>query len=179
MPKRKPTTFDLALVPPRAGAARTFDLELYLPPLRLAGRDYGFVPEVVPARLTVTYAGEGFAAQLRFSCRLEGVCWRCLERADLDLDVKAEDYFETKLPPVAETGEEEEPSLWFMEDGSLNLSEWARSAIAELLPPQILCREDCKGLCPQCGVNLNAGECGCKPPIDERWGKLRQWKAAD
>ncbi len=179
MPARNPTIFDLVSQPQELGAARTFELALYLPPLRLAGRDYVFVSDVVPARLTATFAGGGFAVKLEFSCRLEGACWRCLEPADLDLDVKAEDYFETKLPPVEEIGEEEEASLWFMEDGSLNLSEWARSAIAELLPPQILCRQACKGLCPQCGANLNFEECGCKPPLDMRWGKLRKWKAAD
>ncbi len=179
MPAHKPTTFDLASQPRELGAERTFELGLYLPPLKLAGQDYGFVPDVVPARLALTYAGEGFAATMQFNCRLEGACWRCLEPADLDLDVTARDYFETKLPPVEEIGEEEEASLWFMEDGSLNLSEWARSAIAELLPPQILCREDCRGLCPQCGSNLNFEECGCQPPVEERWGRLREWKAAD
>ncbi|MCL4309592.1 MAG: DUF177 domain-containing protein [Actinomycetota bacterium] len=179
MPKQTPTSFDLAAQPLVLGVSRTFELNLYLPPLHLAGQDYGFVPDVVAARLTVAYVGEGYTAKLEFSCRLEGACWRCLEPADLDLDVSADDYFETELPPVEEIGDEEEASLWFMEDGTLNLSEWARSAIAELLPPQILCQEDCKGLCPQCGTNLNAGQCDCEPPADERWGKLREWKAAD
>ena len=179
MSMHNPTIFDLAAQPLEMGTARAFELNLYLPPLRLAGQDYKFVPEVVPARLSVTYVGEGYTAKLEFSCRLEGACWRCLEPAGLDLDVRADDYFETALPPVDEIGSEEEASLWFMGDGTLNLSEWARSAIAELLPPQILCREDCKGLCPQCGTNLNFEECGCEPPPDERWGKLREWKASD
>ncbi|MCL6106295.1 MAG: DUF177 domain-containing protein [Actinobacteria bacterium] len=175
----QPTTFDLASLPAELGASRALDVRLYLSPLHLAGQDYRFIPETVPAKLNVTFVGEGYTAKLEFSCRIEGACWRCLEPADLDLDVAAEDFFETKMPAVAELGQEDEASLWFMEDGILNLSEWALSAIAGLLPPQILCRDDCRGLCPQCGANLNLAECDCEPPLDERWGKLREWEASD
>lgn len=179
MSEHTPTTFDLDKQPLEPGTPQTLDIQLYLPPLRLADQDYRFMPETVPATLKVTYVGEGYTVKLEFSCRLEGVCWRCLEPADLGLDVQAEDFFETELPPVDEIGEEEDASLWFVEDGILNVSEWAKSAIAELLPPQILCSEECKGLCPMCGANLNEAECGCEPPPDERWGKLREWKPAD
>ena len=41
------------------------------------------------------------------------------------------------------------------------------------LPPKLLCRPDCKGLCPRCGQNLNEGECPCKPEGDPRWAALR------
>ncbi len=176
MSEHAPTIFDLAPLTLEMGQSRTFDLSLFLPPIHLAGQDYVFMPETVPARLTLTYVGEGYTARMDFSCRLEGACWRCLEPADLDLDVSAGDYFETVLPPIEEMTEEEEPSLWFLEDGTLNLSEWAHSAVAELLPPQILCSPECKGLCPQCGANLNFEECGCQPPVDDRWEKLKEWK---
>ena len=41
------------------------------------------------------------------------------------------------------------------------------------LPPRFLCKEDCKGLCPYCGKDLNEGECGCKKPTDPRWDVLK------
>jgi uncharacterized protein len=43
------------------------------------------------------------------------------------------------------------------------------------VPTFLLCRDDCKGLCPTCGVDLNAGECQCPPQItvDSRWDALR------
>jgi uncharacterized protein len=103
------------------------------------------------------------------------MCWRCLEPADIDLEITVEDFFETDLPPVAELGEEDEPSLWYEEDGTVNLSAWARDAVVEKLPPKILCSEECRGLCPQCGVNRNLAECTCKEPTDSRWDKLKQW----
>jgi len=173
------TTFDLAALSLELGERRTIEVELFLPPLHLAGEDYGFMPDTVPGGLTVAFIGRGYTVKMEFSCRLEGVCWRCLAPATLDLDVEAEDFFETELPPVEEIGEEEEASLWFVKDGILNLSEWAMSAVAELLPPQILCSEECKGLCPQCGANLNVTVCDCKPPLDERWQKLKEWEKAD
>ena len=41
------------------------------------------------------------------------------------------------------------------------------------MPPRYLCRPDCKGLCPLCGADLNAGDCGCKPAADPRWDALK------
>ena len=40
-------------------------------------------------------------------------------------------------------------------------------------PRKILCREDCRGLCPHCGHDLNLGPCDCKPEIDPRWEPLQ------
>jgi uncharacterized protein len=40
-------------------------------------------------------------------------------------------------------------------------------------PGFALCREDCKGLCPRCGADLNLGPCGCAPNIDPRWAALK------
>jgi uncharacterized protein len=51
----------------------------------------------------------------------------------------------------------------------------ARDALVDLLPARILCRQDCAGLCPTCGVDLNAGPCSCPPAAtDSRWAALQQ-----
>lgn len=44
------------------------------------------------------------------------------------------------------------------------------------IPMQIVCREDCRGLCPQCGADLNVGPCSCEGPTDPRWDALRKLK---
>lgn len=98
------------------------------------------------------------------------------EDSRIDLDVEAQDFFETELPPADEFTEEDEASLWYEEDGVLNLSEWGRDAALEILPVKILCQPECRGLCPQCGVNLNVVTCECEPPADSRWDKLKEWK---
>ena len=176
MPDRSPTTLELTTLPLEPGTPMVFERKIWLPPLRLAGQAYAFVPDVVPAAIKVIDVRRGYDVTMTFSCRLEGPCWRCLEPAGLDMDVSVEDFFEAELPPLDELGEEDEPTLWYEEDGCLNLSEWARDAIAELLPPKILCRPECRGLCPQCGADLNLVRCGCEPPADFRWDKLRDWK---
>jgi uncharacterized protein len=170
------TTFDLYSPPLEKGTPRTFELELYLPPIQLAGQDYRFHPEEVSARLTVTQLDQGYAVTLSFRCRLAGACWRCLEKAELKVEVETTEFFEPELPPVEEMGEEEEATLWYAEDGVINLSEWGRDAVSELLPPKILCREDCLGLCAQCGADLNEGSCDCEPLRDSRWDKLKEWR---
>ena len=47
-----------------------------------------------------------------------------------------------------------------------------RDAIVLELPMAPLCREDCRGLCPQCGADRNEAECGCVAPRDPRWANL-------
>lgn len=170
------TTLDLSTLALGVGDKSEYETELYLPPLEFAGQVYAFVPDKVRARLEVIFAGEGYHVTISFICRLEGACWRCLEPADLDLEVRAADYFELELPPVDELGEEDEPSMWYTHDGVLDLSAWAHDAVAGMLPPKILCFEGCKGLCDQCGTNLNETQCGCEPPTDSRWDALKDWK---
>lgn len=60
-------------------------------------------------------------------------------------------------------------------DFTLELDEVVITDILLSLPQKFLCREDCKGLCPHCGKNLNHGDCGCdKRQIDPRLEKLKQ-----
>ncbi len=172
----KTTSIDLTELPLEPGTPLVLEKKVWLPPLRLAGQDYNFVPDTVTAVMRVTDVRRGYMVSMAFTCRLEGACWRCLEPADLDIEVKVEDFFEAELPPLEEIGEEDEPTLWYKEDGILNLSAWAHDAVAELLPPKILCQPGCKGLCSQCGTNLNVERCGCEAPADSRWDKLKEWK---
>ncbi len=68
--------------------------------------------------------------------------------------------------------------LPYLEEEQLDLRAWARDALALALPTQIVCREDCLGLCPVCGENLNqAGpDHGHEREPDPRWAALRELK---
>ncbi|MGQ0540872.1 MAG: DUF177 domain-containing protein, partial [Blastocatellia bacterium] len=58
-------------------------------------------------------------------------------------------------------------------DDSLDLNEIVREQILLNLPQQIFCKEDCKGLCPKCGANINLIDCNCnETEIDPRWAAL-------
>ncbi len=70
----------------------------------------------------------------------------------------------------------EEPDVSFSlevgDESFADLTEELRQDIILLFPSNPVCSEDCKGLCPRCGANLNEGPCSCKPEGDSRWGAL-------
>ncbi|HEV3054330.1 MAG TPA: DUF177 domain-containing protein, partial [Solirubrobacteraceae bacterium] len=77
---------------------------------------------------------------------------------------------------VSQPGAGEELESPYVDGGVLELGAWARDALALALPAQMLCRPDCPGLCPVCGVSLN--EAGPdhhhESPPDPRWAKLSE-----
>ena len=79
---------------------------------------------------------------------------------------------------VDQPGGGEELNSPYLEDEQLDVAGWARDALVLALPAQIVCSDDCKGLCPVCGENLNqAGpEHEHEPEPDPRWAALRELK---
>ena len=76
---------------------------------------------------------------------------------------------------VTSLNREENDELILVEDMRLDLSELAESDIILALPSKFLCRNDCRGLCPRCGKDLNDGDCGCDTrETDPRLESLRQ-----
>ena len=61
-----------------------------------------------------------------------------------------------------------------LEDDEVDLEELARDAFILDMDTKFLCSEDCKGLCPGCGADLNAGPCKCRRQVDPRLAKLAQ-----
>lgn len=100
---------------------------------------------------------------------LDTVCDRCAAPVKREMSV-----------PVAHTlvshlNDEDNDEFYLIEDMHFNLDELVREDVLLSLPTKILCREDCKGLCPYCGADLNKGECGCKKPIDPRLEALKRF----
>lgn len=162
-------TFDLPRLGLASGEGRRLDLHVVVEPFSYGGQDYAVSSELVPVRLDVSrITGPGYALRLRFEAALSGPCVRCLESARLDVEVDAR---EVHVPG----GGEELESEYFNGEDELDLAAWARDAYALALPPAILCRPDCAGLCAQCGANLNdepAHEHEREP--DARWAKLSE-----
>jgi uncharacterized protein len=165
------TTLDLRTLKVRSGEQWREERQIQLEPFELGGQRYLPVPQVVPADVTVTRASTGTVFELRFDARLHGPCFRCLGDAVLDVPVNAREY------QAASPGGDEELQSQYLEDDKLDLSAWARDAIALELPDKILCRADCAGLCAVCGKDLNDephdhGE----PEPDSRWSALADLK---
>jgi uncharacterized protein len=162
------TTFDLRKLRLRSGDQARERVEIELEPLVLGGQTYEPAPNPVTADLTVTRASSGTVLELVFDVTLEGPCFRCLQDAKLPLSLDLREYQATKPE-----GDEEETE--YLDDDRLDLSAWTHDAIALALPDKILCRDDCAGLCPVCGKDLNAEPHEhVEESVDPRWEKLSQ-----
>lgn len=112
---------------------------------------------------------------------MEAECERCLEPAMFSV-VRSFDLFYRPSEEVAGSGEsalrEGEIEVDFYDGDGLELKEVLREQVLLALPMQRLCRDDCRGLCPHCGVNRNVLTCSCVPEVvNERWSALRRLSA--
>ena len=121
-----------------------------------------------------------------FKGYLTVACSRCVEPVKLVID---ETLRVTFMPPGEMPKEEDEPASEegaevpegdldvFPFDGEkLDLEPLFREQFVLAVPFAPLCREDCKGLCPQCGIDRNTGTCSCEKPIDPRLAALKGLK---
>lgn len=138
-----------------------------LEPFELGGQRYLPVPAEVEAALEIQRATTGDVFRLSFETRLFGPCMRCLEDASTPVTLDVSEYAATDADAPAELRSE------YVVDDILQLSQWARDAIAMALPAQILCRPDCAGLCPVCGASLTEGPHAHEQTAqDPRWAAL-------
>ena len=159
MPQRT-DIFDLGRLGLSSGEGRRLDLHTAIGPFDYGGQAYAVAPELIPVRLDASRTtASGYALRLRFGVALSGPCMRCLEPANPSFEVDAREVHQP-------TGGEE-----------LDLAGWTRDALALELPAQLTCREDCLGLCGQCGANLNEDpDHAHEAPPDQRWAKLSELK---
>ena len=75
---------------------------------------------------------------------------------------------------IVEENTGDDPELFILEGDGIDLSEILATCFILDMETKFLCREDCKGLCPTCGKNLNLGPCGCRKQIDPRFAVLEQ-----
>ena len=165
------TTLDLRALRLRPGEVRRETLDVELEPFVLGGQQYEAVPVTIPVELEISQAFGATVFDLRLRLHLSGACMRCLGFADLDREVSAREFYEPDAP-----ASDELHSDYVVRD-HLQVSTWARDAVALELPDQILCRADCAGLCPVCGKDLNVEphEHVERNP-DPRWAALEALK---
>lgn len=128
------------------------------------------------ARIEGGYSLDG---RLAYGGMLE--CSRCLEpypfstKEDFTLVL----YKRPDEQPKEVLLSDEDPDIYFYADLDLPVAPIVEERIQIAVPMKPLCREDCRGLCPHCGHDLNAGPCGCTvEPIDPRWAALKKLKKA-
>jgi len=107
---------------------------------------------------------------------IEITCSRCLSlfSCPLALNIEEEYFPTTDVVSGASLPVPEEPGYFTIDECYvLDLTEAINQYIMLLIPMKPLCREDCAGICPTCGCNLNQGPCNCLPQeVDPRWSEL-------
>jgi uncharacterized protein len=138
----------------------------------------------VRVRLRLEEVGGLFHARGRIDALVQMPCSRCLAKVEIPLS----DPFSlayTRKPPETETRQDEgeielkaqDMGLIHFQGDEIDFREAIQEQIQLALPMQPLCREDCAGLCPGCGADLNKEDCGCrKSPPDPRFAVLERLK---
>lgn len=101
------------------------------------------------------FDGEGVPVEGSFKAETEVFCSRCLKAFNYPVKYEFSEYF-AKQP-------EQDEGIYSYTADVIDLDTMLEDNIVMSLPMRFLCREDCKGLCPSCGKDLNEGECGCVP----------------
>jgi uncharacterized protein len=162
------TVFNLNNVKLRTGEQFRESVDVQLEPLVLGGQEYLPVPDQVPSVLTITKATSGSVYTLAYTVNLHGPCFRCLRDSTIELKIHATEY------QAVDSGGDEELESPYISDDSLDLSSWARDALALELPEKILHSPDCAGLCTVCGKDLNE-----EPHTHDELAADPRWAALD
>ena len=150
----------------RPGASRSFDFTLDLSQMPFNGS----FPAAHPIRVTGTVRNMADALMLEGEAvtTLELCCDRCLKPFSQEMRVPVEALLAEHLE------DEENDEIILLEDGEVDLEDVFTTAVVLAMDSKHVCSEDCKGLCPGCGVNLNEEPCRCRKEVDPRLAALAQ-----
>ena len=130
-------------------------------------------PSPVEVRLRVEETGDLITADFHIHAVTRQVCDRCAIEFEMPLEVQHRMYF---IPEGSGRMSDDEEVKYFHPDRpELEIGGDVHDALLLAVPLKILCREECRGLCPHCGADLNLEECSCAvEQIDPKWIKLEK-----
>ena len=154
----------------RAAADGPVDTTADLPAADPALADLEIAP-TRPVRVTGRLMASGpgsYYWEGRVHTQVQVTCRRCLAPVSVEVDDEVRLLF-------TEDEDNDDPAAVTIPPRSaeLELGGVVREALILAAPKFPLCREDCRGLCPKCGTDLNESTCGCRPEVDARWGALQ------
>jgi uncharacterized protein len=127
----------------------------------------------------ITKSGDTVYIRGELAAQISQACDRCLETATVPI---SGDFSYTLIPEKAETAEElelsaEELEKVYYQGDFIDLAPIICEQIILQAPMKILCADDCKGLCPHCGANLNTASCNCRlDVVDDRLAVLKNFR---
>ena len=147
---------DLGALGLRGGERHECAYVVEVEPIVLGGAEYQvYLPE--GAMIAVDRVAGGYVVKLAVDGKVYGPCSRCLREVEMPLHAEQEEF-----APTAAGGWTESETCVHVEDLVVDVPALVREALVLALPPQMVCSVSCKGLCPECGEDLNEGPCACK-----------------
>jgi uncharacterized protein len=127
---------------------------------------------------TVRLAGTEVFVHGHVRTRAAVECDRCLKQIELPVDADFELEYVTgqTYESTAATAEltENDLSVSVFDGETIDVDEIVKEQILLAVPTRALCRPDCKGICPECGIDKNTGDCNCETKdVDPRWAALK------
>ncbi|NIM19507.1 MAG: hypothetical protein GTO51_03900 [Candidatus Latescibacteria bacterium] len=128
--------------------------------------------------VTARKSGETFYFQTKLHGTLSTQCHKCLQPTDFGIDTAFEVVVQRGGTAKAGTDRAVEEDFVYLPIGEqeFSLDQHIYENLVVNIPMQIICREDCKGLCPICGANMNKDPCTCERSGDSRWDALKSLK---
>ena len=151
------------------GSTLTYEHHIGLDKIEFGDREFQ-LPNGADIDVALTNAGEGILVTGIVRADLVGTCDRCLDEARFDVAGEVDEYFLFHEPDedFFDEDEEEGPDYALVgADSTIDLADTVLGALCLDIPYVVLCREDCKGLCPVCGENLNHTDCGHAAQIEK------------
>lgn len=146
------------------GPAHNHDTSFDVPRVQIAD---DLIVEYVRGPIRLSRASEGVLVQGQLEIGTEAECYRCLEPVTLNVTVDIEELYTYGASKVTEFS--------IGEDCILDLAPLIRAEVMIATTRGVLCRPDCKGLCPECGTNWNHSTCNCaEDKIDPRLAGLKK-----
>lgn len=146
------------------GPGHSHSFELDVPSVQVA---HDLVVNYLRGPVRFSRTKEGILVQAHLLSAVEDECYRCLDPVESEFAVELEELYATQpaLPTPFHIGE----------DALLDLAPLLREEALIALSSRAICQADCKGLCPECGANLNHGLCDCHlDEIDPRLAVLKK-----
>ncbi len=171
---RSPLVFDAKEVGRRPGTMTEVARSVAAPDH--LGTDVIGVPEGQPVELDLRLEAvvEGVLVSGSVRATATGACVRCLDPVVHDVDLRFQELFAyaDRVEHHREVGDEEDEEEYRIEDDTIDLDPLLRDTVVPALPFQPVCREDCPGLCAQCGQRLEDDPGHDHDVIDPRWAAL-------
>lgn len=154
---------------------RHYDFTVNLPQI-IVGQEKVAFNGPIKVVADATFTQKDVLVEGKITAKAQVICHCCLEQFTLDIETPLVERFVTTAQYSLLTEKEQQDGdvNWY-QNGQINLEPLIEQALYLALPMRAVCKENCQGLCPRCGCNLNLNKCECKDEeIDPRLAVLQQ-----